>query len=50
MKKPNPNMLGTGGAAKAGKKAQSYRQRMDSETSKLMREIQAGRTGTQKHR
>lgn len=50
MKKPNPNMLGTGSAAKAGKKVQSRRQRMDSEMSKLMREIQVGRTGTQKHR
>jgi hypothetical protein len=50
MKKPNPNMLGTGSAAKAGKKAQSYRQRMDSEAARLMREIQASRTGTQKHR
>lgn len=50
MKKPNPNMLGTGSAAKAGKKAQSYRQRMDSEAARLLREIQVGRTGTQKHR
>lgn len=49
-KKPNPNMLGTGAAANAGKKVLSRQQRMAQESNRLLREIQAGRTGTQKHR
>lgn len=49
-KKPNPDMLGTGGAARAGKKILSRQQRMAQESNRLLREIRVGRTGTQKHK
>lgn len=50
MKKPNPDMLGKGAAAKAGKRIMSRQQRQKRELDSIMREIQSTRTGSKKYR
>ena len=50
MKKPNPGMLGTGMAAKAGKKVQSRQQRKKKQMDSIMREINSTRVGAKKYR
>jgi len=50
MKKPNPSMLGTGAAAKAGKKVQTRQQRQKRQLDSIMREINSTKTGAKKYR